>query len=686
MHGYDVVDPSTLNPEIGSMEDFREFVFHLRKKNMGLILDIVPNHMAISTENPWWMDLLKNGPESKYAPYFDIDWKFGEGQIVLPALEEPFEEAVKYLKEEPGIIRYKKTFFPTNGKKKQYYRLCYWKEAKVNYRRFFDLNDYICMKVDNSEVFGAMHKTVFEWISEGLVDGLRVDHIDGLWDPYQYLKNLSQKCPYIVVEKILTGNERLRPEWPVQGTVGYDFLNQLNGLFIDQKNQEKILGIYQAFTGNKELSKDIKYDCKKLVLNTSFLSDVQQLARFIDKDVLVEVIACFPVYRSYIREGKIHEEDEKYIHAAIEKAKRLNPSIDFSVFGGTLEFMMQFQQLTGPVMAKGLEDTMFYRFYPLASLNEVGGEPGAFGMTVENFHKKNCEREKNLGFLSSTTHDTKRSEDVRARINVLSEIPEKWSQALEEWRQLNSKYKQQGPDSNEEYLLYQTLVGTWPNKIDEEYIQRIQHYMEKSLKEEKIHTSWTEVNVSYQSAVRRFIASILHSDKFVKSLVEFFETIKEPSQLNSLALVILKITSPGVVDIYQGNEAFTFNLVDPDNRQAVDFSKRDIKTEVVQKILNLRKELHPLFNEGSYIPIEIEGPLSNHVIAFAREGEREKVIVVTARFFTSYDSKKEAKTFLNMPFAGQFQDILSQNRVEIKSKVCLKEIFREQPFAVLRCC
>lgn len=640
LHGYDVVDPTLINPEIGTLEEFEAFVQELHRHQMGLILDIVPNHMAACDENPWWVDVLKNGRDSPYASYFDIDWEFGNG--------------------------------------------------KNNYRRFFDLNEYVALRMENTEAFQAAHQKIFEFMKKGLVDGLRIDHIDGLFDPYQYLKDLN--VPYTIVEKVLIGNEELRPEWPVQGTVGYEFLNQLNGIFIYQPNHEAICSLYQEFTGMTQNSKDVKYECKKLMLNTSFQSDINRITKNCPhiKEALIEFIACFPVYRSYINPSVIHEEDKEYIQAAFSRAKKHQPSIDYApleqLLSKNTSFAMQVQQLTGPIMAKGLEDTMLYRYFPLASLNEVGGEPGIFGLNLEHFHKKNLERQKHYpyGLLSTTTHDTKRSEDVRARINVLSEIPELWKKALLNWKELNKQHKSEAPDANEEYLLYQNFIGTWPLEgISDEYIQRIQKVMEKSLNEEKTHTSWTERNESYQAGMKRFIEKILHSEAFVKSFTEFFEIIQEAGKLNSLSQLIIKLTSPGVPDIYQGNEHWTYSLVDPDNRRKVDYSKPpDEKTRITEATLGLRKRLGTLFTEGDYIPLEVEGELSNCVIAFERRLEGKSVVVVVSRFYMMFKDKSWKGTFLSMP-EGEYRDIYT-GKAGRGGRVCLEEVFEEQPFAVLK--
>lgn len=874
-HGYDVVNPNQLNSEIGSEYDFIQLIEKLKENKMGLILDIVPNHMAVGMENQMWKDVLENGSSSAYATFFDINWnpskKKFKNKIFLPFLDKSFGQALEnkqlcimydggkfvlncndislptsleswkdivqplynevsklFLNQEKekklfsilqkinvncegALIAIKsdiendlKTYFfeyqdvfnmlnkqldvlnGINGNPSSFdnlekfidsqnYRLCYWKVAndEINYRRFFDVYEYVAIRIENKEAFEASHKKIFELLK--FFDGLRIDHIDGLWDPQQYLENIraAGNIPYLIVEKILTGNEKIRREWPVQGNVGYDFLNQLNSIFIFQENKDKFFEIYHNFTGVDTNTRDLKYECKKLLLNTSFASDINFLTFKLNnisaqmryardftsenlKTALREIIACFPVYRSYIRAelSEIHEEDKKYIHAAIGRAKRINPLVDPSVYDFILnilllhfnkeinealqleckDFVMHFQQVTGPVMAKGLEDTAFYRFFPLTSLNEVGGEIGIFGINLENFHKKNIERFSDFPYsmLTTTTHDTKRSEDVRARINVLSEIPELWEKAIKQWNGINQQYKvliddSLVPDANEEYLIYQTLIGTWPlDDLSEEtyhqYTQRIQEFMEKAIKEAKLHSSWIDSNEPHHAAVKEFIVRILdiHSpNKFIDEFRCFIEKIISCGMLNSLAQLILKLTCPGVPDIYQGNEIWNFSLVDPDNRRIVDYELRQnylnnttalqslikfpengkIKLYLTSQLLALRKKLAEVFNKGSYVELKVEGDLKDHLIAFSRYLPNKIVIVLVSRFYTflmkdfqnyKYMANPWEYIFLNVPTEftqKKYKNVFTQQNYVFESeKICLKEILEIMPFAVLESC
>ena len=496
------------------------------------------------------------------------------------------------------------------------------------------------------------------------------------------------------------------------GTVGYDFLNQCNGVYVHQQNKKKLLEIYKTFTGVADQPRELAYICKRVILEVLLSSELQILTRLLEriaeshrssqdftveglKTAIRDVIACFPVYRSYIRAhlGIIHEEDRQYILTAVAWAKRRNPVTNRAIFhfiqdvllleypeGLTEEekikrqdFVMRFQQSTGPVMAKGLEDTAFYRYYPLSSLNEVGSDLYTFGITPETFHKKNLEKFQASphSMLASTTHDTKRSEDVRARINILSEITEEWEEALGRWSKFNELYKVQDgdetiPDSNEEYLLYQTLIGTWPLKpmnhdAHQIYVERIQKYMEKAVKEAKVHTSWINPNNQHDQGIQQFIEKILSFDAqnpFLNDFKTVIPRISSLGMLNSLSQTILKLTSPGVPDIYQGNEVWDFTLVDPDNRQIVNFPLREelidtleadacheyiqnpidgrIKLFITQKTLQVRKKWPEVFSHGDYLPLNVKGDMSAHAIAFARIFEEKAIIVIVGRFFNFF--------------------------------------------------
>ncbi len=843
LHGYDVTDHSMLNPELGGEDDFRTFARDLRRRGMGVLLDIVPNHMCVADpSNAWWWDVLENGPSSPYAQHFDIDWNPPKeelaNQVLLPVLGDQYghvledqgiqvtyengafqtafygtrlpiaprswpwilEPALAELKPALGesdsrVLEFESiltalSYLPPrtetdevkirerqrekevikrrlaglveasdevrraveaslvsiNGRRgdprsfdrleqllqDQAYRLSFWRVAadEINYRRFFDINELAAIRVEDPPVFAAVHRFVFELIREGWVTGLRVDHPDGLFEPEKYFRDLQAGCRialgagapaqrfFVVAEKILVGDEDLRPGWAIEGTTGYGFLNYLNGLFVDARNRRAFSRLYSRFTGWHQSYDDLVYECKGLILRTSMSGELNVLAAKLDRiseqhrwsrdftreslrEALREVIAVFPIYRTYVSSEALHPEaeDERYIRAAIESAKRRNPATSESIFdfiGSVLLqehpeglsdddraerrlFAMRFQQFTGPVMAKGLEDTAFYRYCPLASLNEVGADLRHFGISTAFFHRKNLVRQQQLpnALLATSTHDSKRGEDVRGRINVLSEIPAQWERAIRSWHALNRKWKttlagKEAPDPNDEYLLYQTLIGAWPlGSLDsgklKAFARRIQAYMEKALREAKVHTSWVSPNAAYEEAVHRFVAHILSSpeNEFVKAFTSFEKTIIRAAILNGLSQVLLKITAPGIPDFYQGSEIWDLRLVDPDNREPVDYriqesllarlgaagQKRNpahvvahllanpndggIKLYVTAAGLRFRRERRELFATGEYIPLHAAGEKQHHVIAFARTLGDQAAITVAGRFFTA---------------------------------------------------
>ena len=861
VHGYDVVDPTRLNPEVGTEEEFVAFARALRERGMGVLMDVVPNHMCIAgSENRWWFDVLENGPSSPYARFFDIDWnppnpdltdrillpilgdQFGrvlESQEVkvtyrdgaffanywettLPvaprtstlALELTLEELRGRLRPRQGdaeggelhpdllelesIITSLRNLPPRtetdparvrerfrekevarrrlstlvresnearaavhaaleglNGRRgkprtfdrlaellsNQAYRLCFWRAAsdEINYRRFFDINELAAVRVEERPVFTAVHEVVFRLMRQGLVTGLRVDHVDGLHDPSKYLQDLQreagsalERAPahgrgegggeggppcYVLVEKILGHDEQLRRDWPVHGTTGYEYMNLLNGVFVDESNGRAFRALYEEFVGAPTKFDDLLYHCKKLILRNAMSSELHVLSRRLYRvagqsrytrdftlnslqGALSEVIACFPVYRSYIRRkhDSASADDRLHINAAVRAAKRRNQAQDPSVYdfirsvllledpkGLTREqraerrdFVLRFQQLTSPVTAKGLEDTAFYRFFPLSSLNEVGGEPAIFGTALGRFHERNHDRRETWphALSATSTHDTKRSEDVRARVNVLSEIPEEWNRAIYRWREMNRPKKARveggaAPDANEEYLLYQTLVGTWPleeagDEGHEAYVARIRAYMQKAVKEAKLHTSWINPDEEYERAVADFVGAVLDrgaNAPFVADLAAFQRLTARAGMLNSLSQTLLKVAAPGVPDFFQGTEVWDFSLVDPDNRRPVDYGLRRrlldslregeeagraalteellaspedgrVKLYVTSRALNFRRARAALFAEGEYVPLEAEGPRARCAVAFARRLGNEEVLAVAGRFFT----------------------------------------------------
>jgi (1->4)-alpha-D-glucan 1-alpha-D-glucosylmutase len=681
----------------------------------------------------------------------------------------------------------------------QAYRLSFWHVAadEINYRRFFDINELAAIRVEDPAVFDLVHELTLHLVEEGLVTGLRIDHADGLLDPALYLRMLQERCAaadkstsgnavndrggpfYLVVEKILTGGERLR-NWPIHGTTGYEFVNLLNGVFVDASNRHRFEDLYARFAGWQEAFRDVVYECKKLMLRASMSGEQNVLARKLDQiseqhrwsrdftlnslgRVLAEVISCFPVYRSYVTsDGRVTDDDREQIARAIGLAKRRNPALSESTFdflasvlllehpdgldeaarARRLAFTLRFQQLTSPVMAKGFEDTALYRYVPLASLNEVGGDPTCFGISAQEFHARNAQRAQQWphGLSATSTHDTKRSEDVRARINVLSEIPDQWERAIWRWHHLTEPARSEidgvaVPDPNEEYLFYQTLIGTWPLDPQpgefEQYIKRIQAYMDKAAKEAKVRTSWIRADDRHDVKLAEFIGAVMRAggdNSFIADIGAFASRVARAGMLNSLSQTLLKIAAPGVPDFYQGTELWDLSLVDPDNRRPVDYAARmamveeikrsadsnrvdlarklfghpnngAIKAYLTREALNFRRSNAALFLRGDYIPLEASGAYGRNVISFARRTPEQHVIVAAGRFFTALGKLPEAAageetwrdTYLSAP-AG----LLSERCVELftgaqvsadldrdRRQLCLADIFVHLPFALL---
>lgn len=919
LHGYDVTDPTKLNPEIGSEDDFLNFARQLKEREMGLIMDVVPNHMCVAgSSNKWWNDVLENGPSSPYAKFFDIDFnppKMSlENKTLLPVLGDQYgrvlenQELKLAYKRGAFTVNYYETLLPLaprtyskilerviprvkeslgeyhgdvlelesivtalshlpprtetdpektkerlrekeiikrrlatlseksrkvreainqtievfNGQKgepgsfdlledllgAQAYRLSYWRVAadEINYRRFFDINELAAIRVEEPEVFAAAHDLVFKLMRQGWVTGLRIDHVDGLFDPEQYLSNLQrgarralkqsntgqlsvkprnaalERACYIVVEKILGADEKLPQAWLCHGTTGYDFMNLVNGVFVQKENSKAFRSLYHRFTGHEANFSRRVYASKKLILRVAMSSELHVLSRKLDRIseqsrytrdftlnslqyALGEVIACFPVYRSYIRaeHTKVSAGDRAHINTAIHEAKRRNPAISPSIFdfihsillledleglsveqlAERFEFVTRFQQLTGPVTAKGVEDTAFYRAYPLVSLNEVGGEPAMFGFTVDEFHQQVSRRAREWAHTmnASSTHDTKRGEDVRARINVLSEIPARWYRAVRRWHNWNQSKKtkvegHEAPDAHAEYLLYQTLIGAWPfgemNEAEQaQFVERIQNYFSKALKEAKIHSSWINPNEEYENAAREFVARILEpseENQFLADFLKLQSLISQAGIFNSLAQSVIKATAPGVPDYYQGSELWDLNLVDPDNRRPVDYASRErllnelqaasegdkaalverlvthpqdsrIKLYVVSNALSFRRANRELFAKGVYTPIPAQGNRAAHVLAFARTLGDQAVIIACGRFFTQLIGSESlprgqvtwGETFLALPAelaAGCYREILTGTTLCIDHKpdqaaLSLAQAFGHLPVAIL---
>lgn len=835
-HGYDVANPLALNPELGSDGEFEALVGELARAGMGLLLDIVPNHMAACPENPWWMDVLEHGPGSLYASYFDIEWdsppagRAARGKVLLPILDRPLRKAVQAglvalalaesgfvvdcrgvrvpidpksydlvlaqclevlgaapggdgvaRQELAGILRMVEELPPRratraeearrrhyatavikkrlwtlysgdrearrclddtvgvfNGQREragtassmlkllsqQAYRLEYWRAgiSKMNYRRFFDISDLVGVRVEDPRVFEETHSLVLRLVKAGKVHGLRVDHIDGLHDPLGYMERLRSHTAgetqtassgvYTVVEKVLSGDERLPDAWPVSGTTGYDFLNAVNRLFVVPAGLDGVGVTYRRFTGSQASFGDIVYESKKRVIERVFPGELSRLGHRLHLlaqrdpmgrglglnsllEALTEVTACCPVYRTYTRDFHVSRADRLRIDHAVEEGRRRNrgtdmlglefvrrvlllgipPSLPARDRAAWLEFVMRWQQFTGPVMAKGVEDTALYVYNRLISLNEVGGDAEPADVSVDAFHRRNQEALRSWphSLSATSTHDTKRGEDVRARIAVLSEMPATWARKVNRWARWNDAKKrvvdgERVPDRNEEIHIYQTLIGACPLSDSEVagFGKRLKAYVIKAAREAKVHTSWLDPDTAYERALVAFVDAILDgrgAGGFLQDFLPFQRRVAFYGMLNSLTQVVLKVASPGVPDFYQGTELWDLNLVDPDNRRPVDYAERGrildelarcqheeraaivrnltgcwrdgrVKLFVTWRALSFRRDRVNLFLEGDYMPIPVNGPRAEHVVAFARRRGQAWALVVVPRFLS----------------------------------------------------
>lgn len=699
-HGYDVANAEKVSPALGGDEALGRLLDALRDHGMAAVIDIVPNHMSATSDNRWWWDILKFGQDSAFYEFFDVDWTPPDpelaNKILLPVLGDHLGTVIERgelkLIEEDGELQfsYFDHRFPINPRTlpagepviaelldRQCYRLAFWRSAgeEINYRRFFDISTLVGLRIESPEVMEATHAKLIELSSTGPIDGFRIDHPDGLADPRAYFEDLHQRVPelWLIVEKILEPGERLRREWSVDGTTGYDFIQRCGGLLIAASGEKAISDFYAEFTNHTEPYGALVRNKKREVLELSFDGDLRRLVEVLRKIckkpeirrdhsrrqlryALSEIIAGFPVYRTYVNlaRGEITDEDRELISHAITSAHRRSLPIDPSLIdlisdlltgkitAGTTgeEFVTRFQQLTGPVMAKGVEDTTFYCYDRLLALNEVGCDPARFGVSPAAFHEISTALHKDWprAMLATSTHDTKRSEEVRARISLLSEIPEIWADTVHRWSNHNlAAWEGREPDRNAEHLLYQTMVGAWPIET-----KRVTAYMEKACREAKTYTSWVDPDTAYEKRISDFVRSVLTDSTFIAQLEEFIQPLIVPGRWNSLAMTLIKLTSPGIPDVYQGCELWDNSLVDPDNRRVVNYSQRqkllgDLdkgidhimenydsglpKIHLIREALTLRREIPKAFmagESGEYMPIGISGHKLRHAIAYKR--------------------------------------------------------------------
>jgi len=767
-HGYDTCDFNQLNPELGTEADLEELVSALRARGMGLILDIVPNHMGIGgPENGWWWDVLAHGPESRFAKYFDIDWNPPDprlrGKVLAPVLNDRYHQVLAKrelqveMRCDTCLLRYGDNAFPINAQslktvkaspeelnanpdaldaliEQQFYRLA-WSgrgDSELNYRRFFNITDLPGLCVEHEQVFNQVFALTRQWLERGWLDGLRVDHPDGLRDPEQFLQRLREIAPkaWIVVEKILAPDEFLPTSWPVAGTTGYDFLNQIGGLFVDPTGENPLTDLYFLFGGSTMGYPALARDKKRLVLRTLLAAEVDRLTSLLLRIAasgchysdfthaelcggLIELIACFPVYRSYARPqiGTVSESDAAYINKAADEARRTRPELPPTLFAflsqllllkhcGDLEneFVARFQQLTSATMAKGVEDTTFYCFNRFVALNEVGGNPGRFGVGAGEFHHF-CHRQNSdwpSTMLATSTHDAKRGEDTRARLILLSEMPAIWREAVGRWSAMNKHRRRHGwPDRNAEYLFYQTLVGAWPLSVE-----RALAYMQKASHEAKEYTSWNNCSSDYDSALREFVMATLTDPEFVADVKGFVLPLIKPGCINSLSQTLLKLTAPGIPDIYQGAELWDLNLVDPDNRRPVDFALRQellakaaalsaeeawrewesglSKLWLIRRVLSLRARRPGLFAAAAeYEAMTAHGQASAHAVVFRRG---DSLITLVPRLVIGLQDDWR-DTALELP-AGTWRNVFTDETMP-QGAILISSLLFEFPVALL---
>jgi (1->4)-alpha-D-glucan 1-alpha-D-glucosylmutase len=669
LHGYDVTDPTQVNPELGGEPALKRLVDALRREKLGLIVDIVPNHMAATLENAWWVDVLRNGMTSRYARYFDIDWE--AGKVFLPWLAKPAAEVTA---EEVDALK-----LPKPGA----YRLGWWRTAgdRINWRRFFDINELVCLRMEEDEAFEATHAMVARLYAEGTIDGVRVDHVDGLADPAGYCRRLRQRLdptnparPYLVVEKILLRGETLPAEWGCDGTTGYDFMDEASAL---QHNPAAELVLAEAWATLSGRPADFATEeeaARREIIARSFSSPLEACVRAFDQGedsdlsppalrrALTEMLVHFPVYRGYGTAA-----DEPYLKQAADAAKKTGLSGDRWVIDWLHNRMRKpggpvtrFQQLSSPVAAKSVEDTAFYRYGRLLSRNDVGFDVERFGDTAADFHARMQHRQATQphGMLATATHDHKRGEDVRARLAVLSEKPTEWTRRQARWIEQSALLRTDGmPDPGDIAMLLQMIVGAWPLDLMLEdtvgratFAQRLAGWQQKALREAKLKSDWADPNTVCEEAAQAFLHRLIVDEAAPALRAEIFDFIQQiapAGAINGLAQTLLRLTAPGVPDLYQGTELWDFSLVDPDNRRPIDFALRQkklgaettltawrdgaIKQRLIVQALALRGALPGLFADGSYEPVAVEGRLADHIVAFVRRHKGDAILTVVPR-------------------------------------------------------
>jgi len=878
-HGYDVVDPTRVNAELGGEPALRRFVRKLRDAGLGLIIDIVPNHMGVGgADNPWWLHVLEWGRHSRYARWFDIDWNSPDptlhGKILLPFLGDQYAQTLRsgdlrlhfcdetgrlyfgyfahrfplapetygrVLRHGGAALRAAASGFPDIDPEKpdacdlhaerlallrniaqaegreaieqalaalspdtpggvarmhrllerQNYKLTWWRNAaeEINWRRFFEVSDLAGVRVELDDVFTATHETIFRLYMEGLIDGVRVDHVDGLADPTAYCQRLRATLeqlspqrppdapdthPYIVVEKILTHGETLRTDWPIDGTTGYDFMEQVGALLHCPNGLPALNKLWVELASDNDSFPAHVANARRQLIRENFVGEFAALTRAVHavarteletRDisaaaigrVLTELLVAFPVYRTYWTEEGRSEADRAVIERTITEARRNLAAQDQPLLDTLVALfdtnnidpdaspdapalrrlaVRRFEQLTPPLAAKAVEDTVFYRYGRLLSRNEVGGDPDYFSSSIADFHAFNLQHAEHFPhtMLATATHDHKRGEDVRARLAVLSERADDWAESVRRWVRLHTDFRQrlQGEDDTaalvapalgDEMMLYQMIVGAWPPELDARdakglaaYAERLAAWQQKSLREAKRYSSWAAPHEDYEQACRRFLDALFDREQselsgpFLDEATEWVRRIAPASIANSLVQTLLRLTCPGMPDLYQGTEFWDFSLVDPDNRRPVDYAARiaalehagddsgdrrhrQLKQAMIHRVLALRAQEAALFADGRYVPLQVDGPLADHIVAFLREHQGRTLLVAASRFnlarigddlrLRADDDSAATAILLPRPLGPQ-RDLLSGRAVTVDgARLGIDALLGDGPVALL---
>jgi (1->4)-alpha-D-glucan 1-alpha-D-glucosylmutase len=841
-HGYDVVNPLVINPEIGTLRELEAISKTLRKHNISWLQDIVPNHMAYHQNNKWLMDVLEKGIRSKYVDFFDIIWSapIYNSRVMVPFLGEPFEDALKdgqikiIFKENSFVFTYGEQFYPLNLhayitilktaeepnelitlliaeakelqqaddnisfgirftelkeqlasiyrhsdtqkfiqasidkinkdvsllqqiSNEQYYQLCFGQETEkqINFRRFFTVNGLICLNMQLPKVFNKYHELIKSLLDKDIVQGLRLDHIDGLYDPTEYLerlRTLTGNETYIVVEKILEDGEKFPDSWPVQGSTGYDFLAAINNLFTQTENKKAFADFYRELTKEKQPITKAIFNKKSLILYEHMAGELENLYQlFCDleladqdaiktndiKTVIAKFLIRCPVYRYYGNSLPLPLDEQKAVTEIFKSIRDAKPQLEKGADllqnilvkenhddadQRILQFYQRCMQFTGPLMAKGVEDTLMYTYDRFIGHNEVGDTPETFGLLVDEFHSGMIQRQQQypLAINATSTHDTKRGEGVRARLNVLTDLADDWLKTVAHWQNINSKFKTDGaPDANDEYLFYQSITGSFPMPgEDDNFLNRLQEYLIKGLREAKRHTQWAEPNEEYEESCKRFIEKILQAKSdFNHSFQPLLNKIADYGIINSLAQTILKFTCPGTPDVYQGCEYWDLSMVDPDNRRTVDYGLRatnlnqltkdkisfnelwnkrqnaNIKLWLTQLLFSERKKNPKTFEKGLYIPLTVKGKYEKNVMAFARQYHQDWYIVIIPLHLAQISSDHNNPGFINwedthieLPVEAPIQwcNLLCDKASEHNLVIKMGFVFEQVPFALLQ--